>query len=189
MARTGKGKDVVLPRRFEVHAVPLRRGGLEAFAEGCEFILNEADQRGVSVLQFQFLEGHGAVLVVDTQRPTILSAIPLAVREALQAVGKQEDSAVVLDERMQSALGSFLVKARAARLVEGSPAELKELREHLRGCFRSDGGVVVQELLDNLQRFMASHEEGCSEKDGCSTLRFVRLAHQALSENLKEALQ
>lgn len=188
MVRTKKRKDVVLPRRFEVHAVPLRRGGLASFAEGCEFILNDASHRGVRVVQFQFIEGHGAVIVIDTQQETMMSIIPLAVREALQAAGKQEEGAVVLDERMQSALGSFLVKARAARLVEGSPTELKELREHLRSCFRSAGGAVVQELLDNLQRFMTSHEGNCSEKDGCSTLRFVRLAHQALSENLKEAL-
>lgn len=188
MTRRKSGKDVVLPRRFEVHAVTLtRRGGLQEFADGCEYILNEVSNRGLSVLQFQFIEGHGAVLVVDTQRPTFLSIIPQSLRDAIEG-GKQED-AVELDERMQQALGSFLHKARSTHLVEGSPAELRELRAHLRSIFRGDSGDVLQGLLNNLQAFLTKHEESCDEKERCSTLRFVKLAHQALSENLKEALQ
>jgi hypothetical protein len=189
-----KEEGVVLPRRYEVYGVPLpgrssrsSRARFHDFAEELEFVLNDVSSRDAHVLQVQFLEGHGAVVVVDTQRAMVLGALPEELLRYASSVAGEEVTS--LDGKMQEVLGLFLQRAQGQQLSQDSPEALRLLKEVFRSGFRGLEGPRLQELLANMATFIEKHEKACADGSSCKTLRLLRLAERALSENMKESLQ
>jgi hypothetical protein len=183
--------EVSLPRRWEVHTIPLaRKQRLSSFAEDFEYVLNEASNRGVTVKEIRFIEDRGAVVIIDTDTPQAIGFFPVPAGEVGALLkGLRGGSGLVLDERLNAALGSFSAIVQKDRLVPGSDKEYVSLRKHLQDSVAVEHAQELSDVLENCEAFMDEHQKMCSEPDTCDILRVLKLVHRALRENLKERLQ
>jgi hypothetical protein len=191
---SNKREEVELPRRFEVYAVELyKQRSLKDFADEFEYVLNDAQQRGVRVQQVQFIEKRGVIVIVDTETPLVMGGLVPVSPEMLQGIlsrlkhGSSEGSEV-LDPRLQSAIGGFIHGQQQSLATKGGDKEFAALKSHLASEFRGLDTQQMGELVQNLESFIVGHEKVCDSSEDCDVLRLTRLALKAIQESVRERL-